>query len=90
MSPISRHRKDWTHRSRPMSPISGHFVASGGVRISFKSHLNFTREGIELRSKKDRTINARLSPSDRPTSDSLYVYYDELQRPSGNQTVAGR
>ncbi|KAH3717261.1 hypothetical protein DPMN_060043 [Dreissena polymorpha] len=29
--------------------------------------------------KKDRTINARLSPGARPTSDPLYVYHDELR-----------
>ncbi|KAH3800566.1 hypothetical protein DPMN_154199 [Dreissena polymorpha] len=29
---------------------------------------------IELRSKQDRTINARVSPGDRPTSDSLNAY----------------
>ncbi|KAH3699583.1 hypothetical protein DPMN_074541 [Dreissena polymorpha] len=58
---------------------SGHFVASGGVGINFTRHR--AREGIELRSKKDRTINERLSPGVRPTSDSLYVYPNE-RRPA--------
>ncbi|KAH3713630.1 hypothetical protein DPMN_073427 [Dreissena polymorpha] len=44
----------------------GQFVRSGGVRINFKSHLKFyptpAWEGIELRSKQDRTINPRVSP----------------------------
>ncbi|KAH3855753.1 hypothetical protein DPMN_098322 [Dreissena polymorpha] len=38
-----------------------------------------------MRSKQDRTINARVSPGDRPTSDSLNAY-----KSAGNRLIAGR
>ncbi|KAH3796291.1 hypothetical protein DPMN_149860 [Dreissena polymorpha] len=53
------------------------------------------REGIELRSKQDRTINARVSPGDRPTSDSSNVYrqkkwyFPETYTSAGDRLMAG-
>ncbi|KAH3896867.1 hypothetical protein DPMN_021049 [Dreissena polymorpha] len=52
-------------------------------------------QGIELRSKQDRTINARVSPGDRPTSDSLNVYrqkkryFPEAYTSAGDRLIAG-
>ncbi|KAH3798679.1 hypothetical protein DPMN_152281 [Dreissena polymorpha] len=37
-----------------------------------------------MRSKQDRTINARVSPGDRPTSDSLNAY-----KSAGDRLIAG-
>ena len=60
---------------------SGHFVASGGVRIIFLYHSLFyptsgpgrNRVEIEKRSDDQRTVIARRAP----TSDSWYVYHNE-------------
>ncbi|KAH3864918.1 hypothetical protein DPMN_027951 [Dreissena polymorpha] len=67
-----------------------HFVASGSVWINLSLIENFTLrrawDGIDLRSKEDRTINAGLAPGDCPTSDSLYIrqkrrdFYKEQDR----------
>ncbi|KAH3836820.1 hypothetical protein DPMN_110196 [Dreissena polymorpha] len=50
---------------------------------------------IELISKQDRTINARVSPGDRPTSVSLNVcrqkkrYFPEAYTSAGDRLIAG-
>ena len=77
------------HRFRawPMFARStGNLVASGGVRINFKSYLIFSRrrarEGNDLRSNRDRTINVLLSQG--RSSDIGFIVRVLWRAPSGD------